>query len=208
MYTYEIEIGGTGSESVCGTIPKKVAGYWQMKYENHQYEHLKEYLDEFGGKEDFLNEHHVPKMYEIEQYAWHDIDDIQHSNGVYMNGNAEITITDKNTLKEVYFGGLYDIFDDVKVKSTDWIKKTDVPKNMSVFYAWTTEKMWCVFDELRTRTPFDINKLRFNCDMFRGDYILNNLTYNGRDIDHNGGEGFTKCLDMDITYFGKTNYPS
>ena len=202
MYKYEISVTGSGCECVIGTIPQTVSAYWQMKKEEYLYEHLEWYLTDFVS---FENEHYVPDMYKIEQEHWNEIDDILHTNGCNVNGTGYLEVTDADTNKVVFSGDLCDIVTDNNIISTDNLKCADVPKDMSLFYAWTEEKMWCNFNVIETKTPFDINKLKFHTDYFKGDDILHTLEYEGEEVEHCGGEGYTKCLNMDIAYWGKTD---
>jgi hypothetical protein len=207
MNKYEITISGSGCEAVIGTIPQKISWYWQQKFEDYQFQHLQMYLSD---RDEYAKEHYTPKMFDIEQEYWHDIDDILHANGCNLNGTGSLEVTDKSTGKIVYEGDLYDIWNS-KNNNVDYVLRNhSVDADQSVFFGWTEEKMFCDFNTLTTNEPFDFKKLLFNTDEFRGDYIITDLIYENEVLEHNGGEGYTKCLNVDINYWGDNylNYSS
>ena len=167
LNTYRITMYGGGSETVIGTIPKHIAKYWSTKFEDKLWEHLHHYLDAFSNKEDFLEEHYIPEMYQIEQDYWHDIDDVMHTNGISVYDVKNCTIEMEKNEDWVEVATI--CFDSFNKKSNKYFN-LNYPQfpdihynNQALFTAWTTEKMCCLYEDIHTNLSVKnlIAKMKF-----------------------------------------------
>lgn len=188
-YNIKIETGGTGTEAVIGTIPKQIAEYWLMHSKDDAFKEYMTDYDHEGHEED----NNVPEMYRLPY--WHDIDNILHTNGIFANGNGGIEVWQNNVRIDSLNGFIQeDMFYENVGEDFPKVSHTD-----AVFYADTTEKMFCLY-EFEIEEPFNKSKLVMGGDMYRGNMVITHAEYDGERIEHNGGEGYTSCLDVMIDY--------
>lgn len=211
-YRITIEHSGGATESVIGTLPKQVVDYWIMHSKDKDGGVLrvpKDAFSEYMTSYDHIEYEEENKVSQMNQLPyWHDIDNILHTNGIYGNGNANLTIYQYD-FDEVIGSEPDLLFDDdaddadirinLDTKKSIFKELRNLPYTDAVFYANTYEKMNCIY-EFEIEEPFNIDKFRFVGDWHRGNTIISSALYNGEKIDHNGGEGYTKSLDVLLDY--------
>ena len=185
--TYKISMWGYGGEKVMGTVDKKI---WD--YCNDNQVDLSEIA---WGDEDTVEEMGLDlDMMPFPPGSWYECDDMGHINGVSRDA-----------------GTIHENGDTVLERSLDSIDGTDIglncsdevwvgskPKGTVVFVGSSNEKGTFFEGEIELRAPFDIEKLELNYDEFDGEDIITSVTYDGEDIDNNGGGTDGKSSDMNM----------
>ena len=188
--TYKISMWGYGGEKVMGTVDKKV---WD--YCNDNQVDLSEIA---WGDEDTVEEMGLDlDMMPFPPGSWYECDDMGHINGVSRDAGT-IQIEDENG--DTVLERSLDSIDgtDIGLNCSDEVWVGSKPKGTVVFVGSSNEKGTFFEGEIELRAPFDIEKLELNYDEFDGEDIITSVTYDGEDIDNNGGGTDGKSSDMNM----------
>ena len=188
--TYKISMWGYGGEKVMGTVDKKVWDYCN----NNQVD-----LSEIAwGDEDTVEEMGLDlDMMPFPPGSWYECDDMGHINGVSRDAGT-IQIEDENG--DTVLERSLDSIDgtDIGLNCSDEVWVGSKPKGTVVFVGSSNEKGTFFEGEIELRAPFDIEKLELHYDEFDGEDIITGVTYDGEDIDNNGGGTDGKSSDMNM----------
>ena len=188
--TYKISMWGYGGEKVMGTVDKKI---WD--YCNDNQVDLSEIA---WGDEDTVEEMGLDlDMMPFPPGSWYECDDMGHINGVSRDAGT-IQIEDENG--DTVLERSLDSIDgtDIGLNCSDEVWVGSKPKGTVVFVGSSNEKGTFFEGEIELRAPFDIEKLELNYDEFDGEDIITSVTYDGEDIDNNGGGTDGKSSDMNM----------
>ena len=188
--TYKISMWGYGGEKVMGTVDKKI---WD--YCNDNQVDLSEIA---WGDEDTVEEMGLDlDMMPFPPGSWYECDDMGHINGVSRDAGT-IQIEDENG--DTVLERSLDSIDgtDIGLNCSDEVWVGSKPKGTVVFVGSSNEKGTFFEGEIELRAPFDIEKLELHYDEFDGEDIITGVTYDGEDIDNNGGGTDGKSSDMNM----------
>ena len=188
--TYKISMWGYGGEKVMGTVDKKVWDYCN----NNQVD-----LSEIAwGDEDTVEEMGLDlDMMPFPPGSWYECDDMGHINGVSRDaGTLQIEDENGDTVLERSLDSIDGT--DIGLNCSDEVWVGSKPKGTVVFVGSSNEKGTFFEGEIELRAPFDIEKLELHYDEFDGEDIITGVTYDGEDIDNNGGGTDGKSSDMNM----------
>lgn len=212
-YLYNIRIWGYGGELVYGKLTKAQHDFWQAECDKED-EQGYDLDEQFGyylfDQEDFEEDHgiKVPEDAKIDA-EWHECDDIAHDNGANL-GSANITIEEVDSveynakiIKEIIESqDLQEFINDNNIVVDQ--DELDLDENGNrqedghnyCMYAMSVEK-GTFFDGILTLTrPIDLSKLSIQTTEYpNGDNLVGGVTYNGEDIDANGGDTNGKSMN-------------
>lgn len=212
---YRITIGGYGGELVYGAISKEAYDWWVEKdeelLENYVHEDDEEALQNMGVpvEADFRHDDGYHSQ-------WYEVDSVEHDNGVAFD-NAHICVEQveddtwsAKVIKEVFDGTLEDFIN--KTNKGEFDKGPSVGGNIGfvqhefdtkepyLFYGMSVEK-GSFFDGMvvTNGTEFNPRLLSFSATEYpNGDNIIGSLTYNGEDVDNNGGDTRGKAMYFEV----------
>lgn len=212
---YRITMSGYGGELVYGAITKEAYDWWVEKDE----EFLENYVHE--DDEEALQNMGVPVEADFRHddgyhSQWYEVDTVEHDNGVAFD-NAHICVEqveddtwDAKSIKEVFDGTLEDFIN--KTNKGEFDKGPAVGGNIGfvqhefdtkepyLFYGMSVEK-GSFFDGMvvTNGTEFNPRLLSFSATEYpNGDNIIGSLTYNGEDVDNNGGDTRGKAMYFEV----------
>lgn len=212
---YRITMGGYGGELVYGAITKEAYDWWVEKdeelLENYVHEDDEEALQNMGVpvEADFRHDDGYHSQ-------WYEVDSVEHDNGVAFD-NAHICVEqveddtwDAKSIKEVFDGTLEDFIN--KTNKGEFDKGPAVGGNIGfvqhefdtkepyLFYGMSVEK-GSFFDGMvvTNGTEFNPRLLSFSATEYpNGDNIIGSLTYNGEEVDNNGGDTRGKAMYFEV----------
>jgi len=189
--TYTISMWGYGGEKVMGTVSREVYDYCV----DNQVD-----LQDIAWNSDAAEEMDLDEdMLPFPPGSWYECDDMAHTNGVSRTAGT-IQIVDENgetvfekSLDDIVGGGCdgepeWSCFDEA------WIGSK--PAGTVVFVGSSNEKGTFFEGEIELTAPFDITKLTLQYDEIDGEELVNSVTYDGEDIDNNGGSTDGKSSDF------------
>jgi hypothetical protein len=188
--TYTIQLWGYGGEYVMGTVDRKVYDYFKQRRLS---------VSDFAWDSDYADENDIPEdMWPFEPGSWHECDDMGHVNGVDRNaGTLQVCNENGDTVYETSLEGI-DGFSDgsPEIGGGDevWIDSKD--PGTVVFIGVSSEKGTFFEGEIELTAPFDSSKLCISYDEIDGNEIVSMITYDGDDIDNNGGSTNGKSSDF------------
>ena len=181
---YKIYIGGYGGEAYAGKVDKATYEYFkQKKIDIEQY--ATDWDDLFGD---------VPR--ELQPFSPgspYDCDDLFHASGAELSNSNEIQIIDENGNDHwACAAGLNELEDaGVTVDEYGGCNLDDLPEDTIVHWGGQGEKGTFFDGEFEIRAPFDPKKLRVGYENCDGWWIINQVEYDGEEIDGTGGYSTT-----------------
>ena len=182
--TYNIYIGGYGGESYAGTVDKATYEYFkQKKIDIEQY--ATDWDDLFGD---------VP--HELQPYnpgSPYDCDNLFHASGAELSNSNEIVINDEHGNQYWACAAGLNELEDAGVEVNKWAgcDLDDLPEDTIVHWGGQGEKGTFFDGEIELTQPFDPKKLTVNYENCDGWWIINNIEYDGVEIDGTGGYSTT-----------------
>jgi hypothetical protein len=182
--TYNIYIGGYGGESYAGTVDKATYEYFkQNKIDIEQY--ATDWDDLFGD---------VP--HELQPYnpgSPYDCDNLFHASGAELSSSNEIVINDEHGNQHWACAAGLNELEDAGVEVNKWAgcDLDDLPEDTIVHWGGQGEKGTFFDGEIELTQPFDPKKLTVNYENCDGWWIINNIEYDGVEIDGTGGYSTT-----------------
>lgn len=212
---YRITMSGYGGELVYGSITKEAYNWWVEKDE----EFLENYVHE--DDEEALQNMGVPVEADFRHDdgyhgQWYEMDSVEHDNGVAFD-NAYIFVEqveddtwNAKSIKEVFDGTLEDFINKTNKGEFDkgpavggdvgFVQHEFDTKEPYLFYGMSVEK-GSFFDGMvvTNGTEFNPRLLSFSAtDYPNGDNIIGSLTYNGEEVDNNGGDTRGKAMYFEV----------
>jgi len=188
--TYSLQMWGYGGEYVMGTVTREIYDYFK---------HRRLSVSDFAWDTDYAEENNIPEnMWPFPPGSWYECDNMGHASGVDRNaGTLQICDENGNT---IYERSLEDI-DGYSDDSPEWQGGDEVwinsqPPGTVVFIGVSNEKGTFFEGEIELKQPFDPSKLCLNYDEIDGNEIVNAVTYDGEDVDNNGGGTNGKSSDF------------
>ena len=186
--TYNISMWGYGGEIVMGKIDRKIFDYFK---------HRRLSVSDFAWNYDYAEENNIPEdMWPFEPGSWYECDDFAHSNGADRESGT-LQIEDENG-ENIVERSLEDI-DGTDIElccdNEAWI--TMAGPGEVVFIGRSNEKGTFFEGQIDLTTPFKPEKLCLTYDEIDGTEFIHSVTYDGDDIDNNGG-----CTDGKSSDFG------
>ena len=182
--TYTIYIGGYGGESYAGKVDRATYEYFKEKKIDIE-EYANDWDDNFGD---------VPR--ELQPFSPgspYDCDGLFHASGAELSNLNEIQINDENG-DQIWAcaAGLNELEDEgVTVNEWGGCDFDDLPEDTIVHWGGQGEKGTFFDGELELTQPFDPKKLTVNYENCDGWWIINNVEYDGIEIDGSGGYSTT-----------------
>lgn len=212
---YRITMSGYGGELVYGAISKEAYDWWVEKdeelLENYVHEDDEEALQNMGVpvEADFRHDDGYHSQ-------WYEVDTVEHDNGVAFD-NAHICVEqveddtwNAKSIKEVFDGTLEDFINKTNKGEFDkgpavggnigFVQNEFDTKEPYLFYGMSVEK-GSFFDGMvvTNGTEFNPRLLSFSATEYpNGDNIIGSLTYNGEDVDNNGGDTRGKAMYFEV----------
>ena len=191
--TYKISMWGYGGEKVMGTVDRAV---WDYCMENQV--DISEIA--WSDEETVQDEMNLDvDMLPFPPGSWYECDNLAHTNGVSRNAGT-LQIEDENgnvvfekSLDDIGGGGC-DGEPDWSCNDEVWIGQ-ETPGTV-VFIGTSNEKGTFFEGEIELKEPFNIEKLVLGYDEIDGEELINSVTYDGEDIDNNGGSTNGKSSDF------------
>jgi len=187
--TYKITMWGYGGETVMGTVDRKIYDYFK---------HRRLDLSDFAWDGDYSEENEIPEdMQPFWPGSWHDCDNMGHAYGVSRNaGTLQIEDEQGNVVYERRLEDLDGCEDSPELSCFDEVWIDSQPEGTVVFIGRSNEKGTFFEGEIELTAPFNIEKLQLSYDEIDGEEIINSVTYDGEDIDNNGGSTDGKSSDF------------
>jgi hypothetical protein len=182
--TYQIYIGGYGGEAYAGTVDKATYEYFKEKRIDIE-QYATDWDDLFGD---------VPR--ELQPYnpgSPYDCDNLFHASGAELSNSNEIVINDEHGNQHwVCAAGLNEL-EDAGVDVNKWggCDFDDLSEDTIVHWGGQGEKGTFFDGEIELTQPFDPKKLTVNYENCDGWWIINNIEYDGVEIDGSGGYSTT-----------------
>jgi hypothetical protein len=176
--TYTIQMWGYGGEYTMGTVERKIYDYFR---------HRRLDLSDFAWDSDYAEDNNIPEeMWPFPPGSWYECDDMCHVNGVDMQaGTLQINDENGDTVLERELESIDGM--DIERSCGDEVWVDMKPKGTVVFIGTSNEKGTFFEGEIALTEPFDLEKLCINYDDIDGNEIVSGVTYDGEDIDNNGG---------------------
>jgi len=184
--TYKVSMWGYGGETVMGTVSREIYDYFK---EN------KLSVSDFAWDYDYAEAKEIPEdMWPFEPGAWHECDDLCHVNGVSMNaGHIQVDDENGNEIFNRELDSLDGTDIELSIEGEYWTGMID---EGVVFLGRSNEKGTFFDAELLLTLPFDPAKLCIFRDDVEGEEIAYRITYDGEDLDNNGGSTDGKSSDF------------
>ena len=196
-YKYKILTSRYGGEHVIGTIDKKVANYWllqgQEKFEDYVFSH------NWEEEKDELNKT-VPKEFQIDEY-WHDMDNIEHLNGVEYASSNMVYVHDVSEVPEDSFDQGKEVaeipIEEISIGEMNDPVANAIDENPNgkiangdeyVVYGQSFEKGGWDYETIETDKPFDISKLKVDVTIWDNLKIVTSFIYDGEYYCNDGGD--------------------
>jgi hypothetical protein len=187
--TYKISMWGYGGEKIMGTVDRKVYDYFR---------HRRLDLSDYAWNYDYAEEQNIPEEFQpFPPGSWYEGDNIAHINGVSRDaGTLQIEDENGNTVLERSLDACDGGDDSPELCCDDEIWIDSQPPGTVVFLGSSNEKGTFFEGEIDLKAPFDIEKLCLHYEEFDGEDIIGYVTYDGEDIDNNGGSTDGKSSDF------------
>ena len=188
MATFEIEIFGYGGEYVIGSLTKEQYDYWQPLIDEGDTEGLDSHLfwDPYDqGEDNPITDDKDPRFLGY----WHDIDNIAHSCGADANA-CTIIVKSADTGEEIYKT------DEPNVLDTEHYDVDDQDSGY-YFVGYAGEKGGFFEAELEIN-EFDPSKLAVKVSNINGEAIIDEVEYDGQELDNDGGGTTGKSQGYDF----------
>lgn len=187
--TYKITMWGYGGEVVMGTVDRKIYDYFKQRRLD---------LSSFAWDSDYSEENNIPEdMQPFWPGSWHDCDNMGHAYGVSRNaGTLQIEDEQGNVVYERRLEDLDGCEDSPELSCFDEVWVDSQPEGTVVFIGRSNEKGTFFEGDIELTVPFNIEKLQLSYDDVDGEEIINSVTYDGEDIDNNGGSTDGKSSDF------------
>ena len=185
--TYTIQMWGYGGEYAMGTVERKIYNYFKQRRLD---------LSDFAWDSDYAEDNNVPEdMWPFTPGSWYECEDMCHVSGVSMDsGTLQISDENGDTVLERELESINGM--DIERSCGDEVWVDSKPKGTVVFIGASHEKGTFFEGEIELTEPFDPEKLCINYDDIDGNEIVTGVTYDGEDIDNNGGSTNGKSSDF------------
>jgi len=188
--TYTIQIWGYGGEYVMGTVDRQIYDYFKQRRLS---------VSDYAWDSDYAEENNIPEdMEPFPPGSWYECDDMGHVNGVDRNaGTLQVCDENGNTVYERSLEDMDGCSDDspeISCGDEVWIDSKD--PGTIVFVGVSSEKGTFFEGEFELKQPFDSSKLCISYDEIDGNEIVSMVSYDGDDIDNNGGSTNGKSSDF------------
>jgi hypothetical protein len=182
--TYTIYIGGYGGEAYAGTVDKATYEYFKEKRIDIE-QYATDWDDLFGD---------VP--HELQPYnpgSPYDCDNLFHASGAELSNSNEIVINDEHGNQHWACAAGLNELEDAGVDVNQWAgcDFDDLSEDTIVHWGGQGEKGTFFDGEIELTQPFDPKKLTVNYENCDGWWIINNVEYDGVEIDGTGGYSTT-----------------
>lgn len=188
--TYSVQMWGYGGEYVMGTVDRKIYDYFK---------HRRLSVSDYAWDSDYADDNNIPEeMQPFPPGSWYECDNMGHVSGVDRNsGTLQVCNENGETVYEISLEDIDGCSDDSpEISCCDEVWIDSKEPGTVVFVGVSTEKGTFYEAEINLTQPFDSSKLCINYDEIDGNEIINMLTYNGEDIDNNGGGTNGKSSDF------------
>jgi hypothetical protein len=196
-YKYRIEMSGFGGEIALGAIPRETYDYFKANQID--------VADYIADSDSYSN---IPAEHQFAQGgAWYEVDNIIHESGVELNNSCVIQVTDDDG-DEVWSSAL-DIETlinaGVTVNCLGDYYVHEQPDGTAVFMGQSTEKGTFFVAEFSTDEPFDPANLSLGYFDVDGWDISAAISYDGEDLDNDGGDTIGKGNNYSFTLIGEVS---
>ena len=182
--TYNIYIGGYGGEAYAGTVDRATYDYFkEKKIDIEQY--ANDWDDLFGD---------VPReLMPFSPGSPYDCDNLFHASGAELSNSNEIVINDEHGNQHWACAAGLNELEDAGVDVNQWAgcDFDDLAEDTIVHWGGQGEKGTFFDGEIELTQPFDPKKLTVNYENCDGWWIINNVEYDGVEIDGTGGYSTT-----------------
>jgi hypothetical protein len=182
--TYNIYIGGYGGEAYAGTVDRATYDYFkEKKIDIEQY--ANDWNDLFGD---------VPReLMPFSPGSPYDCDNLFHASGAELSNLNEILINDEHGNQHWACAAGLNELEDAGVNVNKWTgcDFDDLPEDTVVHWGGQGEKGTFFDGEIELTQPFDPKKLTISYENCNGWWIINNIEYDGVEIDGTGGYSTT-----------------
>jgi hypothetical protein len=188
--TYTLQMWGYGGEYVMGTVDRKIYDYFK---------HRRLSVSDYAWDSDYADDNDIPdEMQPFPPGSWYECDDMGHVSGVDRNsGTLQVCNEKGDIVYEISLENIDGCSDDSpEISCCDEVWIDSKTPGTVVFIGVSTEKGTFYEAEINLTQPFDSSKLCINYDEIDGNEIINMITYNGEDIDNNGGSTNGKSSDF------------
>ncbi len=196
-YKYRIEMSGFGGEIVLGVVPRETYDYFKANQID-----VADYIADSDSYSNIPAEHQF-----AEGGAWYEVDNIIHESGVELNNSCVIQVTDADG-DEVWSSAL-DIETlvnaGVTVNCLGEYYVHEQPDGTAVFMGQSTEKGTFFVAEFSSDEPFDPANLSLGYFDVDGWDISAAISYEGEDLDNEGGDTIGKGNNYSFTLIGEEN---
>jgi hypothetical protein len=185
--TYSIQIWGYGGETVMGTVDRKIYNYFRQRRLD---------VSDFAWNSDYADENNVPEdMWPFSPGNYYDCDNIAHSYGASKEaGTLQILDEKGDTVLERPLESIDGIDIELCYGEEAWVGQVGVGE--VVFIGRTHDKGTFFEADIELREPFDPEKLCITVDDIDGESIVTGVSYDGEDLDNNGGSTNGKGSDF------------
>ncbi len=185
--TYSIQIWGYGGETVMGTVDGKIYDYFRQRRLD---------VSDFAWNSDYADDNNIPEhMWPFSPGNYYDCDNIAHSNGASMEaGTLQILDEKGDTVLERTLGSIDGTDIELCYGEEAWVGQVGIGE--VVFIGRTQEKGTFFEAEIELREPFDPEKLCITVDDIDGENFVSSVSYDGEDLDNNGGSTSGKGSDF------------
>ena len=194
-YKYRVDMSGFGGEIVLGVVPRETYDYFKANQID-----VADYIADSDSYSNIPAEHQF-----AEGGSWFDVDNIIHESGVELNNSCLIQVTDADG-DEVWSSAL-DIETlinaGVTVNCLGDFYVHEQPDGTAVFMGQSTEKGTFFTAEFSTDEPFDPANLSLGYFDVDGWDISAAISYEGEDLDNEGGDTIGKGNNYNFTLVGE-----
>ena len=182
--TYQIYIGGYGGEAYAGQVDRDTYNYFKEKRIDIE-QYATDWDNLFGD---------VPR--ELQPYtpgSPYDCDNLFHASGAELSNSNEIQVNDEHGNEHWSCAAGLNELEDAGVDVNEWggCDFDDLPEDTVVHWGGQGEKGTFFDGEIELTQPFDPKKLTVNYENCDGWWIINNIEYDGVEIDGSGGYSTT-----------------
>jgi hypothetical protein len=182
--TYNIYIGGYGGEAYAGKVDRATYEYFKEKKIDIE-EYANDWDNMFGDVPGELQPFSPGSPYEC--------DGLFHASGAELTNLNEIVINNENGDQHWACAAGLNELEDEGVDVNEWggCDFDDLPEDTIVHWGGQGEKGTFFDGEIELTQPFDPKKLTVNYENCDGWWIINNIEYDGVEIDGHGGYSTT-----------------
>jgi hypothetical protein len=182
--TYNIYIGGYGGEAYAGKVDRATYEYFKEKKIDIE-EYANDWDNMFGDVPGELQPFSPGSPYEC--------DGLFHASGAELTNLNEIVINNENGDQHWTCAAGLNELEDEGVDVNEWggCDFDDLPEDTIVHWGGQGEKGTFFDGEIELTQPFDPKKLTVNYENCDGWWIINNIEYDGVEIDGHGGYSTT-----------------